>query len=135
MGFFSNMKRNVGKFMGGARNVGKAIQGANRTVAKMTGIDPMKMLGNYAGNKAEEMYGKEVVGRVKDGFAQGNQMLRNVQGGDYESAGLQAHNYGRKHSKSYNDNYQGAVGQLDKYGMRGHVQNAYNQYGRSRMRP
>ena len=136
MGFFNNMKRNVGKFYGSARGIGKMIEGANRSVSKMSGgaLDPLKMLGNYAQGQAENYYGKEVVGKVKDGFAQGQSMLRNVQGGDYESAGLQAHNYARQNSSQYNDKYQGAIRGLDKYGMRGAVEDAYVKYGKPRMR-
>ena len=136
MGFFGNMKRNVGKFMGQARGVGKAIHGVNRSISKMSGgkLDPLAMLGNYAQNQAENYYGKEVVSRVKDGFAQGQNMLRNVQGGDYESAALGVHNYARQNSSSYNDKYQGAIRGLDKYGMRGAVEDGYKKYGRPRMR-
>ena len=79
LNFARTAARNVGKGLHTARRVGKAINGLNRTVVKMSGgkLDPLKKLQEVGENALQNAgISKEIIGRVKDGYAAGEKMYR-----------------------------------------------------------
>jgi len=109
---FSGLKRSVTKMVDGGRHIGKQIGNINRMVTKKTGVDVMKMM--Y--NKGREMVGKENMQRINDAYAGAMRMKRQVEGGDYQGAGNDVHNYMRKHSGKYDDYYTRARNFQQRYG-------------------
>ena len=137
LNFARTAARNVGKGLHTARRVGKAINGLNRTVVKMSGgkLDPLKKLQEVGENALQNAgISKEIIGRVKDGYAAGEKMYRNVQGGNYEDALRTGHNYARQQSSQYDNIHNNAVRTMDKYGMREPMERMYKRHGRKHLR-
>lgn len=136
MAFISNLKRNVGKWYGKARSVGKAIESANRSVVKMTGghLDPLAKAQEMVMHTAEKAVGKEMIGKVKEGYGSVSKMYRDVEGGDYESAIKRGHGLAMSHSGAYRKQHAGANKAIDKYGMRPAMNHAYAKHGRKRLK-